>query len=160
MVPVDGSVPAFYVVDPATGSMLAILFDGSGGGLSASDQALASATLKVLDLMSAAGNFAGASFGFGAVIALQAAILKVVIAESELSGETGFPLHRAPIRLAKRRAAWRATWRRTPSRYRCPSSVRSRAGLTSQATVSAAVAPEWRQSLRSAAYAELGIILL
>jgi hypothetical protein len=64
--------------------MLAILFDGSGGGLSASDQALASATLKVLDLMSAAGNFAGASFGFGAVIALQAAILKVVIAEADM----------------------------------------------------------------------------
>jgi hypothetical protein len=89
MVPVDGSVPAFYVVDPATGSMLAILSDGSGGGLSASDQGLANATLKGLDLISAMGNFAGASFGFGAVIALQAAILKVVIAEAGMIASIG-----------------------------------------------------------------------
>jgi hypothetical protein len=50
---------------------------------------LANATLKGLDLISAMGNFAGASFGFGAVIALQAAILKVVIAEAGMIASIG-----------------------------------------------------------------------
>jgi len=89
IVPADGSKPAFFVVDPKTGSLLAMLSDGSGGGLSASDQALGDGTLKLLDLMNVVGAFGGASLGFGCTLALGAAILKVVLAEAAMVAQIG-----------------------------------------------------------------------
>jgi hypothetical protein len=83
-----------------------MLSDGSGGGLSASDQAMSQGALSASNWLGVAAEFAEGGFAFSAVVAIQQAILKVVLAEAAMVAEigsdpvTGNPMNKAACGLA------------------------------------------------------------
>jgi hypothetical protein len=85
----DASVLAFFTIDRRTGSALAIMPDGSGGGLSGDDKRSYDSAMSLANWLSVVGEFGGLGFAFGGVVALSKAILRVITAEALMVAAIG-----------------------------------------------------------------------
>ena len=76
LVPTDGAVPAFWSIDPATGGLLGVISDGSGGGVTIPQEFM---TLEqLLGLVSYVGSVAGvAGPALGGVAILMTTLIRM-----------------------------------------------------------------------------------
>ncbi len=89
LVPSDGTPHAFWSIHRQTGTVVGVLPDGSGGGLSTDDKKLGNVAQNALGWASLAGELGGFGLAFGGFVALQKAILKAILAEADAVSRIG-----------------------------------------------------------------------